>query len=129
MFFSSSLFQLKLFSVSLFLPHLNVFSHHFSFLFLSPLDYDTFTNHLSALLLSTISLLPLTIFIITLLLLTALISSLLLSLPHGPTPTCPPMHQATNQTQTPQGIGQHLDCICQSLMPHQLLFSDLKLTL
>src|SRR5260221_10110113 len=30
-------FQLKLFSVSLFLPHPNAFSHHFSFLFLSPL--------------------------------------------------------------------------------------------
>src|SRR5258708_23747426 len=30
-------FQLKLFSVSLFLPHPNAFSHHFSFCFLSPL--------------------------------------------------------------------------------------------
>src|SRR5258708_6918164 len=44
-------FQLKLFSVSLFLPHPNAFSHHFSFLFLSPLtmihSLTTFPPHYS----------------------------------------------------------------------------------
>src|SRR5260221_6672363 len=29
----------------------------------------------------------------------------------------------------PQGISQHLDCLCQSLVPCQLLFSGLKLML
>src|SRR5258708_27520300 len=44
-------FQLKLFSVSLFLPHPNAFSHHFSFHFLSPLtmihSITTFLPHYS----------------------------------------------------------------------------------
>src|SRR6266436_6069235 len=73
-------FQLKLFSVSLFLPHPNAFSHHFSFHFLSPLtmihSLTTFPPRYSPPLASLPS--PSSSS-----LLTALVSSLLFSLPCG----------------------------------------------
>src|SRR5258708_38593225 len=87
-FLSSSLFSAEVvFSLSFPSPS-KCFLLPFFFPFSISTYYDTFTNHLSTLLLPTIGILALTIFIITLL--TALVSSLLFSLPSGPASHHPP---------------------------------------
>src|SRR5260221_10110112 len=99
-FLSSSLFSAEVvFSFSFPSPS-KCFLSPFFFPFSISTYYDTFTNHLSTLLLPTIGLLAPTIFIITLLL-TALISSLLFSLLHGPAPPPPPPPHAPHPTPQP----------------------------
>src|SRR5258707_1505261 len=49
-----------------------------------------------------------------------------LPLPHGPARTRLPLRRPANQTQTRQGIGQHLDRAYQAFLPSQLFPSDLK---